>query len=111
MTTTPIAADLRADWRNDFALQDEEAMSDKQRCDNCRHWKPAVSEETGRPMPRSRPGDCEYPVVWPENLPCAYANQERRAIKTHVWFDDGLRCKCYEPKSKQSPQKQEVLNL
>lgn len=86
-------------------------MSDKQRCDNCRHWKPAVSEETGRPMPRSRPGDCEYPVVWPEKLPFAYAHPDRRPFKTRVWFEDGWNCKCFEQKVRSAPQKQGDLIL
>lgn len=88
-------------------------MSDTQRCEDCRHWNPGVSPTTGKPQTRSQPGDCEYQVAWPEKLPKAYGNVWRSTTpkKWRMWFDDGFGCECYEPKSKQAPQKQGDLSL
>ena len=47
VTVLPNGDDLWSERATEISIEDEEAMSDKQRCDNCRHWKPAVTAKAG----------------------------------------------------------------
>lgn len=86
-------------------------MREENKCCNCTHWRPGINNKTGRVAPKSVSGSCEYPIVWPKNIPSVFSTYCKNPPKTRCWFNDGWRCECFEPKAKAKPQKQEDLGL
>ena len=67
----------------------------KQICINCEYAKFQLTEKGN--IKRSRPGECEYKVSWPD-LPACFNTRFFEPQKSAIWTGDGNDCKCFKAK-------------